>query len=82
MHDRRYLTVEEYNTYVKNIFDHEELLHNVPVVGVVWLPVVAVIAIYVKDKAAQISVICFDCKRTYIPKEGQQVWLRADPIIA
>lgn len=81
MHDRRYLTVEEYNTYVKNIFDHEELLHNVPVVGEVsGCSVVGGHCYFtLKDKAAQISVICFDCKRTYIPKEGQQVLVTGRP---
>lgn len=81
MATKEYLTVEQFNTYVRNLFQEEELLYNVPVVG----EVSGVSAISghcyftLKDKNAQLSIVCFDCKRTYIPKNGEQVLVTGRP---
>lgn len=78
MANKDYLTVEQFNTYVNNIFNHEEMLHNVPIVGEVSGCSVSGGHCYftLKDAKAQISVVCFDCKRTYVPKVGEQVLVR------
>lgn len=78
MANKNYLTVEEFNTYVKNIFDNEELLHNIPVAGEVsgCSYVGGHCYFTLKDKNAQISVVCFNCNRTYRPKNGEEVLVR------
>lgn len=81
MATKEYLTVEQFNTYVRNLFQEEELLYNVPVVGEV--SGVSTISGHcyftLKDKNAQLSIVCFDCKRTYIPKNGEQVLVTGRP---
>lgn len=81
MDKRKYYTVQEFNTYVKNIFDAEELLHNIPIAGEVSGCSVVSSHCYftLKDKHSQISVVCFDCKRTYTPKNGEQVIVTGRP---
>lgn len=78
MANKEYLTVEQFNTYINNIFNEEELLHNIPIVGEVsGCSIVSGHCYFtLKDAKAQISVICFDCKRTYVPKAGEQVLVR------
>ncbi|MFW5780628.1 MAG: exodeoxyribonuclease VII large subunit [Bacillota bacterium] len=75
---KNYLTVEEFNTYVNNIFNQEELLHNVPVVGEVsgCSFVSGHCYFTLKDKCAQINIVCFNCSRTYRPKNGEEVLVR------
>ncbi|MDD4316160.1 MAG: exodeoxyribonuclease VII large subunit [Clostridia bacterium] len=81
MANKDFLTVEQFNTYVRNIFNEEELLHNVPIVGEVGGCSVVGGHCYftLKDKNAQLSVVCFDCKRTYVPKNGEQVLVTGRP---
>lgn len=82
MPTRDYLTVEEFNIYVNNIFVEEELLHNVSIVGEVsGCSVVAGHCYFtLKDKKAQVQVNCFNCERTYVPSNGDAVRItgRAD----
>ncbi len=81
MATKEYLTVEQFNTYVRNLFQEEELLYNVPIVGEV--SGVSTISGHcyftLKDKNAQLNIVCFDCKRTYIPKNGEQVLVTGRP---
>lgn len=81
MANKNYYTVFEFNSYVKNIFDYEQLLHNVPIMGEVSGCSVVSSHCYftLKDKQAQINVVCFDCKKTYIPQNGQQVLVVGRP---
>jgi exodeoxyribonuclease VII large subunit len=81
MANKRYLTVEQFNTYVRNIFQEETTLYNVPVVGEAsGVSVVGGHCYFtLKDKNAQLSILCFDCKRTYIPKNGEEVLVTGRP---
>lgn len=78
---RTYLTVEEFNKYVNNIFSAEELLHNVPVVGEVsgYKAVGGHGYFTLKDKNAQLQITCFNCDRTYQPVDGEAVKVIGSP---
>lgn len=75
MANREYITVEELNFYINNVFLNEELLHNVPVMGEVSG------ASYVgghcyftlKDAKAQIKCVYFNCPISSVPKNGAKV---------
>ncbi len=81
MANKNYYTVSEFNSYIKKIFEFEQLLHNVPVMGEVSGCAVVSNHCYftLKDANAQINVVCFDCRRTHIPKNGQQVLVIGKP---
>ena len=78
MASKEYLTVEELNYYINHIFNEEELLHNVPVVGEVsGCSLVAGHCYFtLKDKAAQIRVVFYNCPPQLAPKNGEQVLVR------
>lgn len=78
MASKEYLTVEELNYYINHIFNEEELLHNVPVVGEVsGCSLVAGHCYFtLKDKAAQIRVVFYNCPPQLAPKDGEQVLVR------
>lgn len=78
MANRDYITVEELNFYINNIFLSEELLHNVPVVGEVsGCSVVGGHCYFtIKDSKAQIKVCFFNCAGKYIPQNGEKVLVR------
>ena len=78
MASKEYLTVEELNYYITHIFNEEELLHNVPVVGEVsGCSVVGGHCYFVlKDKAAQIRIFFYNCPPQAVPKNGDQVLVR------
>ena len=78
MANRDYITVEELNFYINNIFLSEELLHNVPVVGEVsGCSVVGGHCYFtIKDRKAQIKVCLFNCAGKYIPQNGEKVLVR------
>lgn len=78
MAKRDYITVEELNFYINNVFLNEELLHNVPVVGEVsGCSVVGGHCNFtLKDKNSQIKVCFFNCSGRYIPHNGAQVLVR------
>ena len=63
MASKEYLTVEELNYYINHIFNEEELLHNVPVVGEVsGCSLVAGHCYFtLKDKTAQLRVVFYNC---------------------
>lgn len=75
MANRNYITVEELNFYINNIFLGEELLHNVPVVGEVsGCSVVGGHCYFtLKDTKAQIKVCFFNCEGRFIPNNGEKV---------
>ncbi len=75
MANRDYITVEELNFYINNIFLSEELLHNVPVVGEVsGCSVVGGHCYFtLKDQKAQIKVCLFNCEGKYVPQNGEKV---------
>lgn len=75
MANRDYITVEELNFYINNVFLGEELLHNVPVVGEVsGCSVVGGHCYFtLKDPKAQIKVCFFNCSGKYVPQNGEKV---------
>ncbi len=75
MANRNYITVEELNFYINNVFLSEELLHNVPVVGEVsGCSVVGGHCYFtLKDEKAQIKVVVFNCQDKYVPVNGEKV---------
>lgn len=78
------LTVAKLNGYIKGIFDSEELLFNILVLGEVSNFSISGTNAYfnLKDSDAQISCVCFDIfnkKRGLVPKDGQKVILRGSP---
>ncbi len=78
MPSKDYLTVEELNYYISHIFNEEELLHNVPVVGEVsGCSVVGGHCYFVlKDAKAQIKIVFYNCPPEMAPKNGSQVLVR------
>lgn len=75
MSKKEYLTVEELNFFINNLFNEETLLHNVPVVGEVsGCSVVAGHCYFtLKDKKAQIKVCFFNCPPKLVPSNGESV---------
>ncbi len=78
MSKRDYITVEELNFYINNVFLNEELLHNVPVVGEVsGCSVVGGHCYFtLKDAKSQIRVCFFNCTGRYVPHNGAKVLVR------
>lgn len=56
-----YITVSQFNNYIKNIFDNEEMLHNIPLLGEVYGVTFSRNVIYfsLKDETASIPCVCF-----------------------
>ena len=56
-----YITVSQFNNYIKNIFDNEEMLHNIPILGEVYGVSFSRNVIYfsLKDESASIPCVCF-----------------------
>ncbi|HKL73901.1 MAG TPA: exodeoxyribonuclease VII large subunit, partial [Clostridia bacterium] len=73
-----FLTVEELNFYINNLFLEEELLHSVPVLGEVsGCSVVGGHCYFtLKDSKAQIKVCFFNYKNGYVPQNGEQVLVK------
>lgn len=69
------ITVSQLNTYIKNIINAEELLRYIVACGEVFsISIVSGNAfITLADKDAQISCVCFDVSKTYIPKKGDKI---------
>ena len=55
------ISVSKLNTYIKQIFDAEQLLHNIPVVGEVFGVSISRNVIYfsLKDESATLPCVCF-----------------------
>lgn len=58
---QEYITVSALNGYIKKIFDNEELLHNIPLLGEVYGVSFSRNVIYfsLKDESASIPCVCF-----------------------
>lgn len=75
------ITVTKLNTYIKQIFDSEELLHNIPVVGEVFDVSLSRNVIYfsLKDENATLSCVCFYPNLIDEIVEGQKVIVTGSP---
>lgn len=75
------ITVSRLNTYIKQIFDAEELLHNIPVEGEVFGVTMSRNVIYfsLKDEEATLSCVCFYPKFIDDIKEGEKVIVTGSP---
>lgn len=78
MNAPRFLSVSLINSYIRSVFVAEEMLHDIDVVGEVsGISVVRGHAYFtLKDKDAQIACNSFNCAKTYIPKNGEQIIVR------
>lgn len=72
------LTVETVCGYIQSVFNAEELLHNVLVVGEIsGISMSGETAYFtLKDNAAQLPCVCFKINDTYRPKNGDKVIVR------
>lgn len=75
------ITVTKLNTYIKQIFDSEELLHNIAVVGEVFDVSLSRNVIYfsLKDENASLSCVCFYPNLIDDIIEGQKVIVTGSP---
>ncbi len=75
------MTVSQLNGYIKNIFDAEELLHNIPVVGEVFGVSTSRQITYfsLKDENATISCVCFYPAIASLIQEGKRVIITGSP---
>lgn len=75
------ITVSRLNTYIKQIFDAEELLHNIPVEGEVFGVSISRNVIYfsLKDSEATLSCVCFYSNYLDDIKEGEKVIVTGSP---
>lgn len=76
--DGNILNVTTLNTYINSIFRAEELLHNINVAGEVsgFKMTKGHAYFTLKDENSQIACNCFNCAKTYMPKDGESVILR------
>lgn len=75
------ITVSKLNTYIKQIFDAEELLHNIAVEGEVFGVSVSRNVIYfsLKDEEATLPCVCFYPNYINEIKEGEKVIVTGSP---
>ena len=75
------ITVSKLNAYIKQIFDAEELLHNIPVEGEVFGVSISRNVIYfsLKDNEATLSCVCFYPNYINEIKEGEKVVVTGSP---
>lgn len=75
------LTVSQYNAYIKQIFDAEELLHNIKIVGEVFGLSLSKTAVYfsLKDEGGMIGCVCFSLAIIGDVKEGDKVTVTGSP---
>lgn len=71
------ITVSQLSTYVKQIFDAEELLHGISVVGEIsgWSNVRGTAYFTLKDEASALSCVCFTADNFSEFKNGDSVML-------
>lgn len=71
----KYITVQQFNEYISGILSEDAFLYQVSVAGEVsGMSVVSGTAYFtLKDKNAMLSAVCFNCARTYQPKNGEKV---------
>lgn len=75
------ITVTKLNTYIKQIFDSEELLHNISVVGEVFDVSLSRNVIYfsLKDENASLSCVCFYPNLIDEIVEGKKIIVTGSP---
>lgn len=75
------ISVTKFNNYVKNIFNSEELLHNIKIVGEVFGVSNSKTAIYfsIKDEESSLPCICFYPELLLDIKEGDSVIISGSP---
>ena len=75
------ITVSKFNQYIKQIFDSEELIHNISIVGEVFGKSVTRNVIYfsLKDEEATLSCVCFYPSFSDLIKEGSKVIITGSP---
>ncbi len=75
------ITVTRFNQYIKQIFDSEELLHNISVVGEVFGKSITRNVIYfsLKDEDAILSCVCFYPAFNDLIVEGTKVVVTGSP---
>lgn len=75
------LTVSQYNAYIKQIFDAEELLHNIKIVGEVFGVSKSRNVLYfsLKDEGGAISCVCFVESAFASIEEGAKIVVTGSP---
>ncbi len=75
------ISVSQLNSYIRNIFDAEELLHNIDVVGEVFGVSLSRGVIYfsLKDENATLPCVCFNSSFINLLQEGSSVILTGSP---
>ncbi len=75
------ITVSKLNTYIKQIFDAEEFLHNIKVVGEIFGVSKARNVIYfsLKDESATLPCVCFYPNYESLIQEGDSVIVTGNP---
>ena len=75
------ITVTKFNNYVKNIFNAEELLHNIQIVGEVFGVSFSKTATYfsIKDEESSLPCVCFYAELSKDFHEGEQVVVTGSP---
>lgn len=73
--------VSQVNDYIKKIFEAEEMLHNIRIVGEVGSLSFSGKSIYfnLKDDTGLLSCVCFDSKFSNVLSNGAQVIITASP---
>ncbi len=75
------ISVTQLNSYIRNIFDAEELLHNIDVVGEVFGVSLSRGVIYfsLKDENATLPCVCFNSSFASLIREGANVVVTGSP---
>lgn len=75
------ISVTRYNTYIKQIFDAEELLHNIQIIGEVFGVSFSRQTAYfsLKDDESSLQCMCFDPYVASRIKEGQLIVVTGSP---
>jgi len=75
------ISVSQFNNYVHNIFDAEEILHNISIFGEVSATSMSGGNLYfsIKDEGAVLSCVRFGARSGFVPKEGEQVLVVGSP---
>lgn len=78
---QEFITVSQLNSYIKQIFDNEELLHNIPLLGEVYGVNFSRNVIYfsLKDESASISCVCFYPAFSQTIQEGAKLVCYGSP---
>ena len=81
MNERQPVTVTEFCTVIKRIFQAEEMLKNIAIVGEIsgFRASGAHSYFSLKDSGAVLPCSCFNFKKTYVPKEGEKVIVVGSP---